>query len=259
MSRAPERLRDMRRRTRLWAFDQRALAWRPRLIAIGDSNANAILLASAFPGLRATVNACVVPGATAQGLRNPNSRTVALQKFQERCDRARSWQTLSFLLGEVDCGFVIWYRAEKYGVSIESQTKRSLDAYLDLLSPQVQRGLRTLALSVPLPTIRDDQDWGDVANARREIKASQRDRTELTLEYNARLSSECSRIGARFVDVTTPTLDPATGVIRDEYLNPIPTNHHLHFRKYAELIGPAITLALRDRGDDPPIDVDHPR
>jgi hypothetical protein len=227
-----------------WLFDRRALARRPHLLAVGDSHARVVWDAARLPDLRAGVKMCLVRGATAQGLHNPNSRTNALRTFQQRCEQAPTWQTLVFLLGEVDCGFVIWYRAEKYGVPVESQLQLSIGSYVEFLDRQVQAGFRTLVLSAPLPTIRDGQDWGEVANARREVKAGQRDRTKLTLEYNARLWSACTRIGADFLDVTTPTLDPGTELIRSDYLNPDPTDHHLHPRKYAELVGPAISSAL---------------
>lgn len=177
-------------------------------------------------------------------MHNPNSKTNALALFQARCEAAHTWQTLVFLLGEVDCGFVIWYRAEKHGVSIESQMQRSLAGYVDLLAQQIEGGFRIMVLSAPLPTIRDGQDWGEIANARREVKATQRDRTELTLEYNGRLCSACDELGARFLDVTTATLDPATGLIRDDYLNVNPVDHHLHYKKHAELVGEALNAEL---------------
>ena len=113
-----------------------------------------------------------------------------------------------------------------------------------MLDRQLQQGFRVLVLSVPLPTIRDGQDWGDIATARREIAASQADRTSLTLEYNERLDAACSTIGATFLEVTTPTLDPRTGLLRPEYYNESPTNHHLSFNRHAQLVAPAIASAL---------------
>jgi hypothetical protein len=197
--------------------------------------------------LRAAVSTCLVRGATAQGLHNPNSKTDALQIFRDRCDGARTWQILVFSLGEVDCGFVIWYRVEKHGVSIESQIQRSLAGYRGLLARQLDLGFRTMVLSVPLPTIRDGQDWGEIANARREVKATQRDRTELTLDYNVRLRSLCEEMGAEFLDVTTPTLDSATGLVHSEYLNETRTDHHLHYKKHAKLVGTALSERLELR------------
>jgi len=213
---------------------------------MGDSHILAVAYAALDSMLRADISLCVVSGATAQGLHNPNSRTNALPIFEQRCARARSWQKLLFMLGEVDCGFVIWYRAKKYNVDIESQLRLSLNAYSNLLAQQVDDGFSVLVLSAPLPTIRDGQNWGEVANARREVDASQRDRTDLTLEYNARLSEICSEIGASFIDATSQTLDPQTRLLRPEYLNSTPTDHHLDRQRYVPLVGSAISTALVD-------------
>ena len=37
-----------------------------------------------------------------------------------------------------------------------------------------------VCISTPLPTIQDGNDWGDIANTRREVTTSQTERTELT-------------------------------------------------------------------------------
>jgi hypothetical protein len=226
------------------AFDHGRPRRRPHLIALGDSHVQVVLDAARRPELRAAVSLCSVYGATAQGLMNPNSATDAVAVFDHRLRRVPEWQTLVFLLGEVDCGFVIWHRAEKHGVSVESQLIRSLTAYGGLLERNAGRH-RTLVLSAPLPTIRDGQDWGTIANLRRDVRASQRSRTELTLEYNSRLEVLCREVGARFLDVTTATLDPGTGLIATEFNHPDPMEHHLHPQRYAELVAAVLGDELR--------------
>jgi hypothetical protein len=240
-ARRAQRARD---RIELRIFNS-PLRLRPHLVGIGDSHVGVVQKAVDYGYLRAAVSTCLVRGATAQGLHNPNSKTDAMRVFRDRCAQARDWQILVFSLGEVDCGFVIWYRAEKHGVSVGSQVQRSLAGYRDLLARQLAAGFRTMALSVPLPTIEDGQDWGEIANARREVQASQRDRTELTLDYNARLRSTCEEVGAEFLDVTTPTLDPASGLVRSEYLNEVRTDHHLHYERHAKLVGTALGERLQ--------------
>jgi hypothetical protein len=225
-----------------WLFDHHRRPTRTNLIALGDSHALVVKDAGRILGW--PVSLCAVRGATAQGLHNPHGQTDALAQFQARCDEAKPWQRLVFLLGEVDCGFVIWYRAEKHGVSIDSQVEHSLSAYIGLLERQIARGYEPTVLSVPLPTIQDGRVWGEVANARSKVKASLADRTGLTLEYNARLYEACSRIGAVWVDVTTPTLDPDTGVVNTSYLHPDPANHHLNPDAYARLVADGLSRAM---------------
>jgi hypothetical protein len=191
------------------------------------------------------VDVCWVSGATAQGLVNPRSKTNAMPIFSRRLAAARPWQVLCSQLGEVDCGFVIWYRAEQHGVSVESQLERSLGGYVALLDRARRHGLgRTLVISAPPPTIPDDQQRGDVARARETVSASVRDRTELTVEYNARLRATCAERRIGFVDVTTPILDPVTGVVDVRYLNPDPEDHHLDPHRFAPLVAERLRAAL---------------
>lgn len=194
--------------------------------------------------MSAVVSDCIVSGATAQGLVNPNSKTDALATFQRRIDAAQRWQTLVFMLGEVDCGFVIWYRATKHQVPVDDQLRHSICSYAGFLRAQVEAGFSVLVLSAPLPTIADGQDWGEVANLRSEVTATQRERTDLTLEYNARLAAASGTVGATFVDVTSPMLDAGTGIIRADLLNVDRSDHHLDDERYADLIAPRLAAAL---------------
>lgn len=185
----------------------------------------------------------VAPGATAQSIVNPNSKTDALSMFSERLESAKRWQHLLMLLGEVDCGFVIWYRAEKYDVPVEAQLDLSLRNYLDFVDQQIARGFEVHVLSAPLPTIADDQTWGEVANLRRDVKATQRERTALTITYNERLRTACHRRGIAFLDATTAQLDQKTGIIKSELLNEDLLDRHLNPDRYAEIIRQAMASA----------------
>jgi hypothetical protein len=60
---------------------------------------------------------CIVEGATAQGAVNPNSKTDALKIFTNKIANTKS-DKLLIMLGEVDCGFVIWVRSKRYNISV---------------------------------------------------------------------------------------------------------------------------------------------
>jgi hypothetical protein len=91
------------------------------------------------------------------GLANPHAQTKAMPIFMEYLNKVAPSDHVVFCLGEVDCGFVIWYRAAKYGVPVQQQFELSLknyygliDAYLEILpSPNV------IVCSTPWPTIPD--------------------------------------------------------------------------------------------------------
>ncbi len=187
----------------------------------------------------------MVPGATAMGMANPNSRTNALQSFSEYLAARKPVETVLTMLGEVDCGFVIWYRADKYGESPDSQLERSFFNYTEFLDNiSALYGCRIIVSSIPLPTIIDGQDWGEVANLRKEVTASLRERTDLTIRYNDMLSEFCTQRGYEFLDFTSPTLDPETGVISQTFLENDPLDHHLS----SKAIAPLIVERLRNLG-----------
>jgi hypothetical protein len=126
-------------------------------------------------------------GATASGVLNPSSKTGSLERFTAQLDRARSWQQIALQLGEVDCGFLIWRRADRFGLSVEEQLEQTLDSYARFITTVADRRFaRVIVLSVPLPTIRDyPSALGEVANLRKTVTASQAERTQLTLRFNA--------------------------------------------------------------------------
>lgn len=184
-----------------------------------------------------------VGGATAVGLRHPTSKTQALVVFRERLSPFDPRVLPIFQLGEVDCGFVIWVRARRYGESVDDQLAASLEAYASFLRETRDRGYRDLIVtSATLPTIRDNQLDGEVALLRAEVKASHRERTDLTLEYNSRLAKICATEGLRFADLTSDLLDPETLLLHERFRHPDPKDHHLN----PETAGPVWARKVRE-------------
>lgn len=179
-----------------------------------------------------------VGGATAQGLRNPNSKTDALKTFKEKIlSISNKKRKAIFLLGEVDTGFVIWYRSQKYNEPVEIQLQNSISTFFEFLNWTKSVGMNDIyVLSVPLPTIKDGQNFGDVANSRKEIKASQLERTQLTLRYNRMLKENADELGYKFISTDQYLLNDNTGLIRDEFMNKDKTNHHLDDNEYSKVI-----------------------
>ncbi|MCM2294387.1 SGNH/GDSL hydrolase family protein [Allorhizobium sp. BGMRC 0089] len=203
---------------------------------VGDSHIQAFRAASEM-GLM--TNPCLfteVPAATAVGLRNPNSLTDAVSIFKKELLTAKIAVRPVIQLGEVDCGFVIWYRAQKHNESIQSQFDQSIAAYFDFVDEIRNGGYMTVVISAAtIPTIRDGQDWGDVANARRQVRASLRERTDLTLDYNAKLREEAGKRSLPFIDITDKIINSHTRVIDDNFRHPDPTDHHLDPKKAGPL------------------------
>ena len=224
------------RPVRLWAFNNRlvaVLSGRSHVICIGDSHAQVIGFVR-VP--RTWIRVIGVEGATATGICNPESTTEARQIFDRQLRQMKPWQQLLIILGEVDCGCAIWLRASREGISVQAQAAQTLDYYEAFLRSVTDLGLAGVyVLSVPLPAI-DVPVAGDVREPRMEVTASQRERTRLTLDFNGELRERCRALGLSFIDVSDGLIDPATELIREEFVRRPRTNQHLRWGPYAKLV-----------------------
>jgi hypothetical protein len=212
---------------------------RKHVLVIGDSHVKVVskLMRSEAFNRFFMLDFCAVGGATAQGMINPNSKSDALNIFKERLKSARAFQHIVFQLGEVDCGFVIWYYAEKFNIEVGTQMQRSLSNYSNFLFEVKEMGFSNLhVLSAPLPTIEDGQDWGDIAKKRSEILTTKKERTNLTILYNSELKKICYNLGIQFIDHTSSMLDVESGLIRKDYVHKNPNNHHLDASAYGRIL-----------------------
>jgi len=217
------------------------------VLVLGDSHAGVFRhprLASAFPEFAFQV--VQVHGSTASGLENPNdSRTQAYPTFR-RAIESTAAQRVIVSLGEVDTGFVIWYRSFKYRESLFAMLDRAVGAYTRFLA-EVEDHFETACISAPLPTIRDGIAWGEVANLRRTVRAPQLARTALTLEFNRRVRAFCRSRAITFLDLDAASLG-ADGLVRGELRNSNPADHHYEPSRHADLLRPPLSVFLgRDR------------
>jgi hypothetical protein len=140
---------------------------------------------------------------------------------------------------------LIWHRAQRHGLSVDDQLDATLKSYLTFLLQVKSRAFASLkVLSVPLPTITDyPSEWGEVANLRKEITATQRERTDLTLRFNRELRRRVADEGMGFIDATSGQLDRRTELI-DQSLVQSHLDHHLRNERYAALVARALREEL---------------
>lgn len=200
-----------------------------KLLALGDSHLESLKAAAELGLLHFDKpEFCIVPGATAVGLRNPNSITNAIAIFREAVQRASPAHHILIHLGEVDCGFVMWWRQSKYGESIDMQVSESISAYENFIKELQGMGFTKICITgASLPTIRDGVDFGSVANKRSEVTVSIKDRTQLTLQYNRSLSAMASDLGCSYFDLSDAFVNVNTGLVSDFFRHPDPSDHHL--------------------------------
>lgn len=178
-------------------------------------------------------NIVAVDGATVSGLKNPNSKTQAMPKFFDRIRKSRS-KTIIISLGEVDTGFVIWYRAEKNNIQVTKTLSDALRNYQNFLL-NLSRKYRILCISTPLPTIKDGQDWGEIANARKHVKATQLQRTKLTIEFNKKMKNFCRINAIEYLDFDEESIGDNELVI-EKLIHQDPTDHHYNPNVYSKMI-----------------------
>lgn len=234
--------RPIHRARALWLQITRA----PTLHCIGDSHTYVFKHIHNARYLHHTImKFCIVNGATTTGIANPNSQTQARPIFEKYIAQIPASDHLIISLGEVDCGFVIWYRSQKYGTLVEEQFRQALLSYYDFLKQIRSEGHPNLIImSIPLPTIKDGQTWGEVANRRREVQTTLAERTAMTLKFNEHLRQFAKQNDMRFLDVEPFLQNAQTGIVDDRYINSNPLDHHLEHGAVA----PIIVRLLKQQG-----------
>jgi hypothetical protein len=170
----------------------------------------------------------VIEGATAFGLANPNSKTNALGAYQAIVRRAPRDVPLLLCLGEVDRGYLAFYRAQERGTDPMSECADALHSYFGFIQQLIDAGHRHIIVStVSLPGVVDYTHWQGLRNARKQVRASIEERTALTRHYNQQLRDWASAHGCQMLDWEAHITDPATGLVSAKFINPNPADHHL--------------------------------
>ena len=176
---------------------------------------------------------CVVSGATAQGAVNPNSKTNALNIFKQKIETA-DFEKVLIMLGEVDCGFLVWVRSKKYNINVDDQIKMSVNNLfkflMGVISTQMLSNKDIIICGSILPTIKDSTDKNVLCGARSEVNVSQLERTKKTKQYNDLLKEKCQTHGYIYIEITDQ-IEGINGLVKNELLNPNIADHHLNNEK----------------------------
>jgi len=108
---------------------------------------------------------------------------------------------------------------------------------------ELKMRFEVVCISTPLPTIQDGNDWGDIANARREVTASQTDRTALTLEFNRAMQRFCAQNRIRYLMLDDLSLGEH-GIVKADLLNNERSDHHYDPDPYSRLLVEGLTGVL---------------
>jgi hypothetical protein len=208
------------------------------ILVLGDSHAGVFRYCNCKQSLY-VFDVCEVGGATSLGVVNPNSKTNALPIFSNRLNNTITKDKVLIMLGEVDCGFVIWVRSARYNISVDEQLQTSVDNLFKFVKNDVieiggYRNKDVIIAGSIMPTISDNTDKKMLGGARSEVTVSQNIRTMKTLEYNSKLKQKCNENGYNYIDITNNILG-SDGVVKSQYLNNNVYDHHLDNNKTYKL------------------------
>lgn len=215
---------------------------RTEVLVLGDSHAR-ILQASRRAVAGYYFRTVSVGGATVSGINNPNSVTQAMPIFKDALSRYKGTYCVLFL-GEVDTGFVIWYRADKRDLSVDEVFEQTITNYSNFIK-SIPDHIKVICVSAPLPTIKDGQDWGEVANQRRAVTASRKDRTQLTQKLNERMADLATKEGFYHINLDAHSLG-ADGILREDLLNEDPHDNHYEVSAYQDMLLPRLEKILKE-------------
>ncbi|MDO9106915.1 MAG: sulfotransferase family 2 domain-containing protein [Methylovulum sp.] len=174
-----------------------------------------------------------VEGATLSGLENPNSKTQAGVQFNEALSKHNA-DVIVLCLGEVDTGFVIWFRAEKDAVQVQQAAQRAVDNYCRLIE-SARLKAEVVVVSTPLPTLPDGSTEGAIAKARAEVTATQQQRTELTCWFNAQIKNWCEAKSISYVSLDDLSKGD-DGLVSPALRHANPRDHHYNPKQYRKLL-----------------------
>lgn len=191
------------------------LGGRRRLLVLGDSHALIFRdrpLRSALRTCGYVVDLVTVGGATVYGLSNPNSATNALERYRRHLLNIDERTDVLVMMGEVDCGFLAWYKVENGGGSQEAVVAEIQRRFREFVLSVRDLGPRQVFLArIPQQTIDSYDTWRGLNGQRRSVSASLQQRTELTALMNRWLSGFEAEEGFRFVDYSdTSEVDEAS-------------------------------------------------
>lgn len=215
--------------SKFWRRVVNRLAKGRRILVIGDSHGG--IFEYCFDrGLLSPhwLNCEIVAGATAYGLNNDHAATGAWHKFSAALERFSRFDVVVIVLGECDCSYALWKKAESCSIVPTKLIAHSLRGISRLVakissSPCVRR---IILVGACLPSIEDRMASSQENVLRREIAATQRERTNLVLEYNRRLAGLAEELGVKYFDLTDETMDKQTGLLSRSYAAG-PDDHHL--------------------------------
>lgn len=138
-------------------------------------------------------------------------------------------------MGEVDTGFVLWYKQQESNININELLQLTINKYKNFIQQVDKLGYSVIVQSTPLPTIKDNCEFGEIANLRKSIKSTQVERTNLTLSFNSQIKKYCKLKGHQHISLDEISLSKK-GVVKKILRHYSKKNHHYNPIIYSLII-----------------------
>jgi hypothetical protein len=136
-------------------------------------------------------------------------------------------------LGEVDFGFVIFYRHEKNKIPIEQSIKKTINYYFNFIN-KISKNKDVLCISCPLPFMQNNDFRETDYNLRSKIKANLNTRIKLSVLFNKEMQRKCNEIGVNYLNLDSEILNK-DGYVKKELIKK-KKDHHYNYDVYSGII-----------------------
>jgi capsule polysaccharide export protein KpsC/LpsZ len=181
-------------------------------------------------------NIIYVPGASAYGLGNKNSKTKAYTIFKNALNTYR-YKKIFITLGEVDCAYTIWAKYKRDDSDIDKLLETSIQRYKSFLE-EISEFAEVVVLETPLQTVKKDTNCDDsISGIRKSIDITRKEKIKLTLKFNREIKNWIkNKKNIKFLEYEKFVYNKKTKDIRKWILNSNnPCDHHYSKIKYAIL------------------------
>ena len=191
-----------------------------KFLVCGDSHSKVLKYASTKQNTY-KFEVCVIPGATAYGIRNPKSISNSYEKIRHFVSGKKT-NKIIICLGEIDCAWLIWVKSKQNNISVKKQIKIHIDRLIsfinDVLVKEYKYKKNNIILMCPtLPAQKNIHKYNRFKGLEKPlIEKNQKIRTNKTILYNNILKMQCNLYGYKYMDITNGLINK-NGVIKNEY------------------------------------------
>lgn len=182
-----------------------------------------------------------LPGATFMTHGNPNTDVNAAEQFKKQLQISRP-NILVTHIGEIDCGFLVWYNRTLYNSTIEDQVIDSIENYVEYLKFAKTKVEHIIVTAPTMQVITDEEKDAQLRLQRGGVTASQHERSRITVIYSNILMEKCREHGFTFLNFNPSLM--AGGILNRRFRSTTPNDFHLETSVVGPLWGKKLSVIL---------------